>query len=209
MTASPSISNSILLVVDVQRGFISEYSMPILPAIREILANWQALGGLTVMTQFVNAIGSPYVEIIGWTEMMPGDPKVEFDSAVADLSDRATVIVRKSGYSSLTPEAISLLNKNGLKDICIVGLDTESCVLATAIAAFDQGYTPWILTDAVASHAGPEAHAAGLLVAGRNIGLGQLITTAQVLTTESGGHSSKPQSAGLPSSTGQRERGGA
>jgi nicotinamidase-related amidase len=184
-TTPPLISEAMLVVVDVQKGFVSPHSERALPVIHDVLAAWQAAGGITVMTQFINSPDSPYVKIIGWSQLMPDDEEIEFDPSVAELSKNATAIVRKHKYSSLTMEAIELLGISGLTNICIVGLDTESCVLATALAAFEQDYVPWIITDAVASHAGQAEHDAGLLVAGRYIGSGQLITSAQLLPDRS------------------------
>jgi nicotinamidase-related amidase len=65
-------------------------------------------------------------------------------------------------------------------------------VLATALAAFEQDFTPWILTDACASHAGQAEHEAGLLVARRYIGSGQLVTTADVLPVTAHGDARRP-----------------
>jgi nicotinamidase-related amidase len=176
-----AVANSMLVVVDVQKGFVTQHSEHALPAIRRALVGWQAVGAATVLTQFVNAPDSPYVRIIGWSKLMPDDPAIEFHPAVADLAAHATAVVRKSRYSSLTAEVLRLLAQRGLDHIYVAGLDTESCVLATALAAFEQGYTPWILTDACASHAGTAEHQAGLLVARRYIGERQLVTTGSRL----------------------------
>lgn len=180
-TTMPNLADSMLVAVDVQKGFVSEHSERALPNIRAALTAWQAAGGITVMTQFVNAPDSPYVRIIGWSKLMPGDSDIEFHPAVADLADSATAVVRKNRYSSLTTEVVRLLGERQLEHVYVAGLDTESCVLATALAAFEQDYTPWILTDACASHAGQAEHEAGLLVARRYIGSRQLVTTAEVL----------------------------
>jgi nicotinamidase-related amidase len=51
-------------------------------------------------------------------------------------------------------------------------------VLKTAVDAFERDLTPWIVQDACASHAGPEPHNAGLLVARRFIGRSQIISAA-------------------------------
>ncbi|MFC8954527.1 hypothetical protein ACFT8P_18100 [Streptomyces sp. NPDC057101] len=47
--------------------------------------------------------------------------------------------------------------------------------------AFEHGYAPWIVTDASASDAGPDVHDAGLVVARRLIGTGQLVTSDHVI----------------------------
>ena len=85
-------------------------------------------------------------------------------------------MVSKSGYTAITPDVLELVAARGWTDLYITGMDTESCVLATALNAFEAGLTPWLVTDACASHAGPAAHEAGLLVTGRLIGIRQLIS---------------------------------
>ncbi|WP_369183522.1 isochorismatase family protein [Streptomyces sp. Y1] len=69
---------------------------------------------------------------------------------------------------------------HGGTDLYICGIATESCVLKTAVDAFERDLTPWLLEDAVASHAGQAAHEAGILVASRFIGPGQIIKTADI-----------------------------
>ncbi|MBA2324826.1 MAG: isochorismatase family protein [Pseudonocardiales bacterium] len=73
------------------------------------------------------------------------------------------------------PPASSSCNNTG-------GPTTESCVLKTACDAFERDLTPWIVTDACFSHAGQEAHDAGLLVASRFIGRRQLVTSDEIIT---------------------------
>ncbi len=58
--------------------------------------------------------------------------------------------------------------------------DTDICVLKTAVDAFERDLSPWVLKDACASHAGPEAHDAGLLITERFIGANQIIRTTSL-----------------------------
>jgi nicotinamidase-related amidase len=176
----PTIDNSVLLVIDAQVGFVSPASAQAVPIIADLLARWQGAGGATVMTQFVNGEDSSYVRIIGWSALMPGSVGVEFAPEVAPYAESASLVVRKQGYTALTPAVRKFISETGRENVWICGLDTESCVLATSFSVFESGLTPWIITDACASHAGAHVHEAGLLVAGRNIGSGQLVTTADV-----------------------------
>lgn len=148
------------------------------------MRRWQATGGASVLTQFVNAPDSAYVRLIGWSALMPGDPEVELDPQIAPYAATATAVIRKGGYTALTTEVIDLAGRHGWQHVYVAGMDTESCVLATVLGTFEAGLTPWLLTDACASHAGPVEHEAGLLVARRYVGAGQLITTAEVLVEE-------------------------
>jgi nicotinamidase-related amidase len=78
----------------------------------------------------------------------------------------ATAVVDKHIYSLFTSHGRELVRRHGWTDLYVCGIATESYVLKTAADAFEQGdLTPWIIEDASASHAGPAAHSAGIMVA--------------------------------------------
>lgn len=174
-------ARSALIVVDAQEGFVTGHSVHVLPVLGQLLRGFRSAGAATVVTQFVNAPGSPYVRLIGWGRLMPGDPAVDLHPAIAGDAALADLVVRKGGYTALVPAVVELLTARGVTDVVVGGLDTESCVLATVLGAFETGLTPWLVVDASASHAGPAEHHAGLLVARRFVGAGQLVTAAAVL----------------------------
>jgi nicotinamidase-related amidase len=178
----PTLENSLLVAVDVQVGFVTHESAHAVPVIADLVSRWQRAGGATVFTQFINAPDSPYVRLIGWEAMMPGTPGVEFAPEIRPYLDAATIVTPKGTYSSLTAPVLEFILQTGRNNVWISGLDTESCVLATAVAAFDANLDPWVITDACASHAGQVVHEAGLLVAARNLGPGHLVTTADIPT---------------------------
>jgi nicotinamidase-related amidase len=68
----------------------------------------------------------------------------------------------------------------------LCGIDTDACVYDSAVAAYQSGYRPWIVTDACASTGGAQYHDAALLLASRNIGAHQLITRETVLSRING-----------------------
>ncbi|MDQ1287615.1 MAG: hypothetical protein QG622_1180 [Actinomycetota bacterium] len=175
---TPTLDSSALVVVDVQRGFVNEASAPVVPVIVELVRRWQAAGGVTVLTRFINRPDSAFVRLIGWTALMSDDPGIEFAPEIAPLAPTATMVVLKNGYTALAPEVLRLLEREKRDNVWVAGLDTESCVLATCLHAFELGLTPWLLDDACASHAGQDIHDAGRLVISRLIGSGRITTTA-------------------------------
>lgn len=56
----------------------------------------------------------------------------------------------------------------------------ESCVLKTAVDAFELDLTPWLIEDASASHADLAVHESGILVTQRFIGKGQIISVSDI-----------------------------
>ena len=170
----------VLVVVDAQVGFVNGLSRHVVPVIQELVGRWQATGRHTVFTRFFNHPGSPYERIIGWTKMHPGDPGTELVAPLVHAAGRATAVLDKTGYTSITDDFLRLAVRHAWTDVLVCGFDTESCVLKTAVDAFEQFFTPWLIADASASHAGPAAHEAGLLVARRTIGAGHVVTAGEL-----------------------------
>ena len=166
----------VLVVVDVQNGFITEYSQPVVPVIADLVRRWQAAHGDVVFTRYLNYSGSPFERLIGWSKMIDG-PETELAIELTPYIGPQTPVIDKYIYTLFTPEGTQLVDERGWTDLYVCGIDTEICVLKTAVDAFERDVTPWILKDACASHSGPEAHAAGLFIAGRFIGANQIIPT--------------------------------
>jgi len=169
----------VLVVVDVQNGFITEHSQPVVPLIVDLVRRWQAAHGDVIFTRYLNYPGSPFERLIGWTKMTDG-PEIELVTELAPYVGAHIPVVNKYIYTLFTPEGTSLVKEHRWTDLYICGIDTENCVLKTAVDAFERNLTPWILKDACASHSGPEAHAAGLFVVSRSIGTNQIIQTASI-----------------------------
>ncbi|WP_308784488.1 isochorismatase family protein [Phytohabitans houttuyneae] len=107
-------------------------------------------------------------------------PQTDIVGPLQPYANRADAIVDKTIYSLFNAEGEELVRARGWTDLYVCGIATESCVLKTAVDAFERNLTPWLIRDASASHAGQAAHDAGLLVATRFIGAGQLIRVADV-----------------------------
>lgn len=184
-----SDTSPVLVVIDVQNGFLTEFSRPVVPVIADLARRWQAAGGATVFTRYHNPPGSQYERLLGWTELRE-PPATDIVDELAPYAAKATAVVDKTTYTLFTDEGATLVKERGWTDLYICGIDTNSCVLKTAVDAFERDLTPWIVTDASASHSGPHVHDAGLLLATKFIGTGQLVTAASI--SEPGPAESQP-----------------
>jgi len=173
-------SKSVLVVVDVQNGLVTEHSEPIVPIIADLVSRWHAACGDVIFTRYLNYAGSPFERLIGWTEMVEA-PGTDLVTELAPYINPSTPIIDKYIYTLFTPEGTRLVEERGWTDLYICGIDTEICVLKTAVDAFERNLTPWIIKDACASHSGPDAHDAGLFIASRFIGINQIIHTSSLL----------------------------
>lgn len=170
-------NNAVLVVVDVQNGFIREPSKRVIPIIADLVRRWR---GDVIFTRYLNYENSPFERLIKWTQLRES-PQIDIVPELAELAEKATAIVDKTVYSLFADDkGRALVRDQGWTDIYVCGIATESCVLKTAVDAFELDLTPWLIEDASASHAGEHVHQAGVLVTQRFIGQGQIITTADI-----------------------------
>lgn len=181
------IGSAALIVIDMQNGFVNHHSQSAVPAVLDLVTAWSAIERPVLFTRYLNYPGSPYERFFQWSRLQAA-PETDIVPQLTDQAADASATIDKNGYTLFTPETIDLIRGAGWTDLVFCGVATESCVLKSAVDAFELGYAPWIVTDACASDAGPDVHEAGLVVARRLIGEGQLITAQQVkqqLTTHS------------------------
>jgi nicotinamidase-related amidase len=153
-----------LVVIDVQNGFIRASTEGVIPKIKALVQTWVAAGGRPVFTRFINVPDSPYERLI------------------STLKPLAMQVIDKNYYSAFSAGAFrDLVRKNAWHRIAIAGIATDSCVLKTAMDAFELGYTPIVLADSCASHGGVENHEAALRILKRNIGTPQVVDTEAFL----------------------------
>lgn len=170
---------SALVVIDMQNGFVNDRSRPVIPVVVDLVARWQRSGAPVVFTRYHNYPGSPFERLIKWSQLQTS-PGVDLIPELADAADQAVATIDKKIYSLFNAEGIALVEDQRWTDLVFCGIATESCVLKSAVDAFERDVTPWIVTDGSASHGGTAAHEAGLLVASRFIGGGQLIQSTDV-----------------------------
>ncbi|MFI2067889.1 isochorismatase family cysteine hydrolase [Streptomyces mirabilis] len=167
------------MVIDVQRGFVNRHSEHVVPQVVRLVELWAAAGQPVVLARFHNVPGSPYERISGWTRLRTAEEQA-LVTELEPFVESAAMVVEKAVSSALTEDLVHVVEERGWTDLVLCGIDTDSCVYDTAIAAYHGGLRPWIVTDACASTGGPEVHEAALLLARRNIGSTQLLTVDQV-----------------------------
>ncbi|WP_331724112.1 cysteine hydrolase (plasmid) [Streptomyces atratus] len=174
------IGGAALIVVDMQNGFVNHHSRHAVPAVSDMVAQWSAADRPVIFTRYFNYHGSSYERFFQWHRLQE-PPETDIVPALTQAAVHAHAVIDKTGYTLFTPDATELIRRAGWTDLVFCGIATESCVLKSAADAFEHGYAPWIVTDASASDAGPDVHDAGLVVARRLIGTGQLVTAEHVM----------------------------
>jgi len=162
---------SVLLIVDVQKGFIG-------PATAHIPARVEALQDAfehVVATRFLNPPGSPYRNWIGWSRMAPGAEEVEL--AFQPAAD--AIILDKRTYTCVDATFLATLGEWGADAVHLAGIATDNCVLKCAVDLFEAGIRPVVHADCCASHGGAACHEAGLMLLRRFIGEDQIISETE------------------------------
>jgi nicotinamidase-related amidase len=162
-----------LLVVDVQHGFINDFTRHIPDRIRRLIegADYAPI----LWTRFVNTDSSPYRRLLKW-DGSAEPPETELVDELKGIAQERDVYV-KEGLTGVPDALAQRLKQEQLAQISVVGIDTDMCVLKIAMDVFDLGIEPIILVDCCASTAGLQAHLAGLSILSRNIGPHQLRLT--------------------------------
>lgn len=160
---------SCLLVVDVQEGFITERTVHIVERIESLLK--LSIFDRVVFTKFINHPDSPWVKFLNWQQLMS-----DRDTKLSDsLLPFAKVVFNKYTYSSVNQETLNFLESNQIDTVFVCGIDTDCCVMETAVDLFEQLIHPYVLTHYSASNGGRESHEAAIKVLERLIGKHHLI----------------------------------
>ncbi|MDF2876948.1 MAG: cysteine hydrolase [Clostridia bacterium] len=147
------VKMKILLIADVQQGFINEFTKHIPVEIDKHVKNFQY--DLVVATRFINKSGSLFQSELGMQAMTMLSQETKLVATIGKIAD---IVLLKSTYSSITADLIKLLEKKQVEAVYLAGMNTETCILATALELFDKDIKPKILSGLCMSQKGPEVN---------------------------------------------------
>lgn len=165
--------DTVLLVIDMQRMFAEEtaWQVPDMDRlIGPILAMHEAHAAATVFTRFMTprtpaeapGESSRYYE--RWRDMTLDamDPAMlDLVPALAARVPPGQVIEKRSYGGFDTPAFVQALRRRHASSLVLAGVETEVCVLSTAMQAMDRAWRVVVVEDAVASST-PRSHRAAL-----------------------------------------------
>ena len=152
----------ILLAVDMQNGFLTT------PETEEVVTNVVDNADLfdqVWATRFFNR-NPNFSRQVNWDEMVSG-PETELDSSLTPFVSKT---FDKPSYSPPADDLIQALQNEGITTVAVAGVDTDACVMDTALELFDAGIETYVVSDGSASSGGTEYHEAGIKLLERNIG---------------------------------------
>ena len=162
---------NVLVVIDLQVGFINDKTIKVANNIHDLLDSGEY--SAVIATKFTNMSGSSFNSFLGWKGMLEEGEK----ELLPFVEEYADCVISKCSYSCVNTNFIqSLVAFCGSlpEEVTLVGVDTDACVLATAIDLFEMGIRPIIIEDCVGSSGGDECHEAGMLLLKRSIGKEQI-----------------------------------
>ena len=157
--------NILLLVIDMQQEFINENTKHLINKIDKLKEEYKNI----IYTKFINSPKSRWVKDLNWN----GCLTKESQKLVIDPKDNK--IIEKEIYSSLNKELIEYINKNNISKIHICGIDTECCILKTALDLFENDYDVYVLEEYTSSMNGKTKHQNAIEILKRNIGENRVI----------------------------------
>jgi nicotinamidase-related amidase len=155
-----NIHKKALILVDIQPGFITEENKWIIPNIKKLLSTEPY--DVYVEAVFSAPAGSLWDKQLNWTF-----PKQDTIAEIKELiPTKNYLFVEKTTKSVFkgNRELTIFLHDNAIKEVHVVGLDTNDCVFATVNEAFDLGFFSYVIKDCTASSQSEELRKAALLI---------------------------------------------
>jgi nicotinamidase-related amidase len=170
MKQSP-LSNSALLVIDMQRYFLEKGAPAFLNPPDALLKNVKSLVDafrreekLVVFTRHAHKKGEPLGQMgRWWDDDLPFEGNKYSDLTPKVKLEDDDIIITKTRYSALEGTGLlEILRDKGVDTVVICGVMTNVCVETTARDAFMKDFQPIVVDDACAGK-GREYHAASIL----------------------------------------------
>lgn len=160
-------TTSHLLIVDVQSGFINEWTTHVPARVSALQDSFDSV----VATRIYNPQRSLYRKLVGWNGFALGS----VDTQLAFVPRPDAAIIDKATYSCVNEGFVARLRRDGIARVHLCGIGTGGAVLMSAVDLFEGGIEPVVLAHACGSVGGHEDHHAGLQIMRKLIGKKQVI----------------------------------
>lgn len=160
--------HSALLVLDMQKYFLSDSShayipsaQAIVPGVKDLIKAYSARGLPVIFTQHLNSPQNAGLMVEWWRDLIREEDPLS--DIVEELNLSSGIILKKSQYDAFyeTPLA-DILRKKEVTLVVICGVMTNLCCETTARSAFVRGFAVFFPIDGTATY-NEEFHRATLL----------------------------------------------
>ena len=93
------------------------------------------------------------------------------------------VFVPKNNYSCFAKsELLQVLQKAGIDEVYVCGINTDYCVFATTMASFENQFRTFVVSDAITTVRGKDAHEEGIRNLERHFSSNVFVTTKDIVS---------------------------
>jgi nicotinamidase-related amidase len=156
-----------LLVIDVQNGFINEWTRHVPLRVGSLQDTFDHV----LVSRFYAPQKSLHRRLVGGDGFALGS----VDTQLAFTPVQSALIIDTPLYSCISESILNVMRSRGIARVHLCGIATDKAVLKCALDLFDGGLEPVVLAHATGSDAGPALHEAGLQILRRTIGERQVI----------------------------------
>lgn len=158
---------NMLLIIDLQNNFINENTKDIPDKIKHYIET-NALD-YVCFTKFINELDNNFYNKLNYIGCVEDE-----DREIVLNTDNYKIFTKKT-YTALTEELKEYIKINNINTIYLCGIDTDACVLKTALDLFDYNLDVKILKDLCMSHSGIDYHNYALKLLEKLIGKNNII----------------------------------
>lgn len=163
------MANSALVLIDLQKAFINKHTEGVVDKIKKLVESNKFEH--IIATKFINSIDSQFVKLGVYEGCMNEDET----QLINEIDFSKAMVIERCLYTGVTNKFLEYANENNITEFYIAGLDTDACVMKTAMDLFEYDFTPYIIADCCASSGGEKYHLEALDLLKRNIGKNQII----------------------------------
>lgn len=140
-----------------KKSFINSHTESVPTNIKKLLSMKQF--EYVVFTKFINDTNSQYYNTLNYKGCM-----TEEDRKIV-LDTKNYKVIEKKVYTALNDELNQYIKDNNIDEIYVCGIDTDACVMKTALDLFENNYNVKVIEDCSMSHSGADIHnnAVGIL----------------------------------------------
>ena len=159
--------NNLLLVLDLQKSFINDNTKDLPKKIEQLIKLGQY--DHVVFTRFINSENSIWYQRLNYRGCLS-----EEDKEIIINTENYTVMDKKI-YTAFNNQLIHYIMNNHIDKIYLCGLETECCVLKTALDLFENEYEVYVLEKYCACTHGKERHDNAIKILSTTIGRNSII----------------------------------
>lgn len=144
------MENTLLLIIDVQKNFINNNTKKIPNKITNLINKNHF--DYIAFTKFINDENSNFYKMLNYKGCInEDDRKIVFDT-------QNNKVFTKRIYTAVNDEFKTYIKENEIKKVYLCGIDTDACVLKTAIDLFENNIDVKVIENCCMSHSGKKYH---------------------------------------------------